>query len=167
VTASAMLFVDLPAQISLPDGASLEVSALSQSDSGALHAIELAAHSHPMSASLFEGNLQRYHAIGLKDQKGWIGFALISLVAGEAELLDFVVAPQQQGRGIGSAFLQWLIDRLSNKAERFYLEVRASNEPAIHLYGNAGFVEMGIRENYYPAKNGREDAILMAMELLD
>ncbi len=162
-----MLFTALPAQITLADGASLEVVALSKTDITALHAIELAAHSHPMSVSLFEGNLERYHAVGLRDQNGWIGFALISLVVGEAELLDFAVTPQQQGRGIGSAFLQWLIDNLSAKAERFYLEVRASNEPAIQLYSSAGFVEMGVRENYYPAKGGREDAILMAMELLD
>ncbi len=161
-----MLFTTLPAKITLPDGTSLDVVALSNTDSAELHAIELAAHSHPMSASLFAGNFERYHAVGLRDQSGWIGFALISVVVGEAELLDFVVTPQQQGRGIGSAFLQWLIDNLSAKAERFYLEVRASNEAAIQLYSGAGFVEMGVRENYYPAKGGREDAILMAMELM-
>ena len=70
-----------------------------------------------------------------------------------------------QGQGIGGAFLEWIIEQLTPVAERFYLEVRASNAAAIALYEAAGFAEMGVRHNYYPAKKGREDALLMAMEL--
>jgi ribosomal-protein-alanine N-acetyltransferase len=43
--------------------------------------------------------------------------------------------------------------------------VRTSNISAIALYENVGFNEMAIRRNYYPAKSGREDAILMGMAL--
>ena len=46
-------------------------------------------------------------------------------------------------------------------AQFFFLEVRASNQAAIRLYEQQGFNEMGRRRNYYPAVNGREDAILM------
>ena len=40
------------------------------------------------------------------------------------------------------------------------LEVRVHNESAKELYRSLGFVEIGIRKNYYP--DTREDAIIMA-----
>ena len=52
-------------------------------------------------------------------------------------------------------------------ARRVFLEVRPSNPRAIELYDRNGFNEIGRRPRYYPAaNNGREDAIVMAMELL-
>jgi ribosomal-protein-alanine N-acetyltransferase len=35
----------------------------------------------------------------------------------------------------------------------------------LRLYEKFGFNEVGVRNNYYPAKNGREDAIVLAKEL--
>ena len=53
-------------------------------------------------------------------------------------------------------------------AQRIFLEVRPSNTHAIDLYHDEGFNEIGRRPRYYPAHDGRrEDAIVMAMELLD
>lgn len=132
----------------------------------AICALEISAHSHPWSRSLLESGLSRYQCWGIQADGEWIGFAIVSLVVGEAELLDFVVSPKHQGQGIGTAFIAWLTERVAQDAERFYLEVRASNASAIALYQTAGFVEVGVRPNYYPAHKGREDAILMAMELL-
>jgi ribosomal-protein-alanine N-acetyltransferase len=48
---------------------------------------------------------------------------------------------------------------------RMVLEVRASNEAAISLYRKMGFSDIGLRRDYYPAEDGREDAILMGREL--
>jgi ribosomal-protein-alanine N-acetyltransferase len=50
-------------------------------------------------------------------------------------------------------------------AENLFLEVRASNKVAIGLYEQAGFIESGVRKNYYPSHAGKEDAILMALGL--
>jgi ribosomal-protein-alanine N-acetyltransferase len=50
-------------------------------------------------------------------------------------------------------------------AKNIFLEVRPSNMEAVSLYESIGFNEMAVRRNYYPAKNGREDAILMGMAL--
>jgi [ribosomal protein S18]-alanine N-acetyltransferase len=47
-----------------------------------------------------------------------------------------------------------------------FLEVRPSNAPAISLYHDEGFNEIGRRPRYYPARDGREDALVMALELL-
>jgi ribosomal-protein-alanine N-acetyltransferase len=54
----------------------------------------------------------------------------------------------------------------SRGAERVFLEVRPSNRGAIALYDQEGFNEIGRRPRYYPARDGREDAIVMAIELL-
>jgi ribosomal-protein-alanine N-acetyltransferase len=55
----------------------------------------------------------------------------------------------------------------SRGAKRVFLEVRPSNTAAIALYDAEGFNEIGRRPRYYPARNGREDALVMALELLD
>jgi len=46
-----------------------------------------------------------------------------------------------------------------------FLEVRPSNAAAIHLYESAGFIRMGLRKDYYRASSGREDALVLALEL--
>jgi ribosomal-protein-alanine N-acetyltransferase len=46
-------------------------------------------------------------------------------------------------------------------AERVFLEVRPSNAAARGLYAAAGFAEAGVRRGYYPAREGREDAVVL------
>ena len=50
-------------------------------------------------------------------------------------------------------------------AERVYLEVRPSNAAALALYDSAGFTRVGIRPDYYQARPGREDAVVLAAAL--
>ena len=47
------------------------------------------------------------------------------------------------------------------QVEAVFLEVRASNHPALHLYQSSGFVEIGIRKGYYPIGKEREDALIL------
>jgi ribosomal-protein-alanine N-acetyltransferase len=80
----------------------------------------------------------------------------------------FCVAPNAQGRGAWDAgwyCVCWDLARW-HRAERVFLEVRPSNPRAIALYHDLGFNEIGRRPGYYPAANGREDALVMAIELL-
>ena len=76
--------------------------------------------------------------------------------------------PWQQGHGGGSRYswqggrehhLRW------HRLQRLFLEVRPSNPHAIALYESEGFNEIGKRPNYYPAAKGREDGLVMAIEL--
>ena len=91
-----------------------------------------------------------------------IGYA----VAGEAHLLTITVAPEHQGKKLGKALLQHIVEWAEPQAETLFLEVRVSNQKAINLYLNEGFNELGIRRNYYPSPTGgREDAMLMALDL--
>ncbi len=96
------------------------------------------------------------------------GFAVVRLVkapdGSEAELESIVVAEAWRGQGIGAELLAELAARAkSSDAIRLDLEVRASNAPAIRLYGRAGFVESGRRRGYYRGPD--EDAILMSRDL--
>ncbi|NIB40002.1 ribosomal protein S18-alanine N-acetyltransferase [Pseudomaricurvus alkylphenolicus] len=150
------------------NGRTLRLHTLDESALSQLMVLERDAHSHPWSETNMSRSLQRQRVFGLLEGQEIRAFAVFSLVLDEAELLDFVVDPAQQGLGLGGAFLGLCLKQISPPACRVFLEVRQSNEPAIALYLGAGFAEVGIRQNYYPAPNGgREDAILMAMELVD
>ncbi|MEZ7971721.1 MAG: ribosomal protein S18-alanine N-acetyltransferase [Pseudomonadales bacterium] len=95
-----------------------------------------------------------------------VGHGILSVAAGEAHLLNVCVHPDFQGNGFGRALVEHLLERArAGEASTIFLEVRPSNEAACELYDKLGFNEVGIRENYYPAKVGREDALVLAKEL--
>jgi ribosomal-protein-alanine N-acetyltransferase len=89
----------------------------------------------------------------------------LSLAVGEAHILNISVDPDEQGHGIGRKMMENAIDYARGRAETVFLEVRPSNTAAITLYERLGFNEIGIRRGYYPAENGREDAIMLALQL--
>src|SRR5205814_4509695 len=96
-----------------------------------------------------------------------IGYGVLTVAAGEAHVLNVCVAAAEQGNGQGTRLMRRLIDLARwHRAQRIFLEVRPSNARAVKLYHQLGFNEIGKRPNYYPAKRGREDALVMAMELL-
>jgi ribosomal-protein-alanine N-acetyltransferase len=131
-------------------------------------AIELASYPFPWSRGIFEDCLRcGYHA-WVAERAGCIGgYGLLSIGAGEAHVLNLCVAPQARRLGLGRLLLQRLLDDARQaRAERVFLEVRPSNAEAVALYHATGFHLIARRPNYYPARNGREDALVMAMELL-
>jgi ribosomal-protein-alanine N-acetyltransferase len=72
-----------------------------------------------------------------------------------------------QNCGYGSAMLEHLLNiARHHNVQTAFLEVRPSNRHALRMYQNAGFNEVGIRNNYYPAATGREDAIILARVLV-
>jgi len=76
----------------------------------------------------------------------------------------FAVEPTQQKQGIGKVLLDdVLVNSQQKKASTIFLEVRESNQRAIQLYQVAGFNEIGLRKNYYPTANGKENAVIMAL----
>jgi len=145
----------------------LQVVPMALTDIASVTSIEQQAHSHPWSEKLFLSNFgQRYfnHALLLENQL--IGYFVASAVAGEVTLMNIAVSPEHQGKGAGKFLLQALLDYArSNDEQEIWLEVRSSNQGAIHLYQTLGFVEVDIRKAYYPAENGREDAVIMCCYL--
>ncbi len=95
-----------------------------------------------------------------------VAHAVISIAAGESHILNLSVTSNHQGKGIGKQFIQFLLNIARNKrAQIMMLEVRPSNIRAINCYSSAGFNEIGCRKDYYPAPNGKEDALLFAKQI--
>ena len=93
-----------------------------------------------------------------------VGFAAFHHVADEAELRNLAVSPQHQRRGAGRALLEEGIRRLRELGtRRVFLEVRASNGPALSLYTTVGFKLVSTRKAYY--QGPEEDAWVMALDL--
>jgi ribosomal-protein-alanine N-acetyltransferase len=95
-----------------------------------------------------------------------VGYAVLMIALDEAHLLNIAVASDWQNRGLGRAFLTYMLDVARKAAcQIVYLEVRPSNMAARHLYRAAGFQQIAIRPSYYPAIAGREDALFLGLTL--
>ena len=106
-----------------------------------------------------------HHLMSLREGRA-VGFLLSSFVLDEAQLLLIGVSPDWQGVGVGGQMLKELINRSQDQGQKLiYLEVRSGNERAIRLYRSLGFIDIGVRRDYYPGLVGREDAIVMSLQL--
>lgn len=145
-----------------------EMRPLRLEDVAAIAAVEARAYEFPWSEGIFRDCLRAgYNCWVLVREQAVIGYGVLSVAAGEAHVLNVCVAPEAQGEGHGRRLMRRLMDLARwHGAERIFLEVRPSNPRAMQLYHTLGFNEIGRRPNYYPARNGREDAIVMALELL-
>jgi ribosomal-protein-alanine N-acetyltransferase len=141
---------------------------MTETDLDAVLRIENEVHAHPWTRGNFGDSLRsKYECKVYASEAGeMLGYAVLMLAVDEAELLDIAIATRHQRHGLGRRLLEemMVLARRANK-HRMVLEVRASNTAAIGLYRKAGFADIGLRREYYPANNGREDAILMGRNL--
>ncbi len=130
--------------------------------------IEVRAYEFPWTEQIFRDCLRAgYHGFVLDIGGAVAGYFVLSVAAGEAHVLNICVDPQRHGNGHGRRLIKRAMDVARwHRVERIFLEVRPSNSVAMKLYDDIGFNEIGRRPKYYPAKNGREDAIVMAYEFL-
>jgi [ribosomal protein S18]-alanine N-acetyltransferase len=148
-------------------GTALAVRAMREEDVDAVMAIELRAYPFPWTHGIFRDCLRAGYPmwLALRDD-AIIGYGVLSIAAQEGHILNICIDPAEQSHGYGRWLLRMLIrSARAHRAERVFLEVRPSNPRAIALYQDEGFNEIGRRPRYYPAHHGREDAIVMAMEL--
>jgi [ribosomal protein S18]-alanine N-acetyltransferase len=143
--------------------------AMQEADLEQVAAIETASYEYPWTLGIFRDCLRAgYSCWVLHGDDTLIGYGVLSVAAGEAHVLNVCVGPEQQGRGHGRHLMKRLIDLARwQHAQRLYLEVRPSNPRAIALYESLGFQHIGRRPNYYPAASGREDALVLARELVE
>jgi len=136
-------------------------------DLDAVMEIETRAYDFPWTQSIFRDCLRvGYCCWCYENEEMLLGYGVMSAAAGESHILNLTVHPESQRQGIGSKLMQHF-QQLARRhgADTLMLEVRPSNRIAISLYEKLGFNEIGVRRNYYPAKDGREDALLLALSL--
>ena len=140
---------------------------MSVSDLDAIMAIERVNFPFPWTEGNFKDSMNSgYLCLVMEQAKQVMGYAVLMMVLDEAHLLNISVAQSHQGQGWGRYLLVQMMEMGREKGGlNMFLEVRPSNHSALGLYESMGFNEMGIRPGYYPAHNGREDAVLMGMAL--
>jgi ribosomal-protein-alanine N-acetyltransferase len=131
--------------------------------------IENRAYPFPWTEGIFRDCLKTgYSAWVVTNILGEVlSYALMSMAVGEAHVLNICVDPNQQRQGLGRFLMEHLVSlaRAAN-CTIVLLEVRKSNKSAFKLYESMGFQRLGLRKNYYPAQDGREDAIVLGLELV-
>lgn len=89
-----------------------------------------------------------------------VGYCICYQSFDEGNISNVAIAPDMRRRGIADALIAEMLQEGSGRGiERFILEVRVSNAPAIRLYEKHGFVSEGIRKNFYA--DPAEDAKIM------
>lgn len=147
----------------------MKVRRMDVSDLPDVLAIEEKNYNYPWSENIFLDCLRALNYscwVCEEEGRAIIGYCIVSIAAGEAHVMNLCVDPDAQGLGVGRKMLEHMIEKARTKAEKIFLEVRPSNHRAIGLYKSLGFNEIGIRKDYYPAKNGREDAVMLALDLV-
>jgi ribosomal-protein-alanine N-acetyltransferase len=140
---------------------------MSESDLPRIHRIELASYDHPWSLGNFADSLKAGYSMWVREADGEIiGYYVMLVAAGEAHLLNLTIAPTWRRHGLGRDLLEHcLACARDDHADSVFLEVRTSNTAAIALYHSSGFVDLAVRRDYYPAGEGREDALIMKKDL--
>ena len=136
-------------------------------DINAVMEVEKSAYTYPWTKGIFADCIRvGYDCWVATENEVIIAHAVLSIAAGESHILNLAVSKSLQKSGIGKQLLTQMINiaRLKN-ADIIMLEARPSNTAAIRLYESKGFNEIGSRKAYYPTKDGKEDALLFALQL--
>lgn len=136
-------------------------------DLDAVTAAESRIYPYPWTRGNFADSLDAgYHCWIVECRSAIVGYSVVMIAAGEAHLLNLSIAGEWQRRGLGAALLRFIIKLARDyAANRIFLEVRPSNIAGRALYAGAGFSEIAVRRGYYPADGGREDALVLALDL--
>jgi len=148
--------------------APLEFFPMNERDLDGVAALEAGVQAFPWSRDHFRDSLQAGHSCWICSVGGVLaGFSVVMQVLDEAHLLNLAVDKARQGCGLGGRLLREAMKTAErNQAESMFLEVRVSNRRAADLYRNFGFSQIAVRKAYYPAMEGREDALVFQKELL-
>jgi [ribosomal protein S18]-alanine N-acetyltransferase len=141
--------------------APIEIRRLTYADLPLVIAIERRAFPTPWSLAMFVLELSKPSGICLAARRDGelVGYMVCSRYDAVWHLMNVAVDPVQRRSGIATALLEELFARAGGAGERFTLEVRQSNSPAIGLYERFGFLGDGLRRRYY--QDNGEDALIM------
>jgi ribosomal-protein-alanine N-acetyltransferase len=140
---------------------SVEVRELTYADLPRVIAIERRAFPTPWSLAMFVLELSKSLGVCLAalHHRRLVGYLICSRYDTVWHVMNVAVDVDHQHRGVASALLAELYERVGDEQARFTLEVRRSNDVAIHLYEREGFRAAGLRRRYY--QDNGEDALVM------
>ena len=141
---------------------------MTEADLDKVMTIEPHAYEYPWTKGIFRDCLRvGYSSWVIENEQGGLdGYGVMSVGVGEAHILNLTVTLDMQGQGLGKMLLNHFIDTARDHSlDTLLLEVCPSNKIAVALYAKAGFNEVGVRKDYYPAKHAREDALILALAL--
>jgi len=140
----------------------VRIRPLATSDLDAIEVIERRAYPTPWSRSMFASELAKPTSIclGAFEGEDLVGYVVNSRYVDAWHVMNVAVDPGHQRRGVATRLLERLFELTRDDERRGYtLEVRVSNDEAIHLYEKLGFEARGLRRGYYT--DNREDALIM------
>lgn len=145
-----------------------DIRPMQETDLDEVLAIENSSYEFPWTEGIFRDCLHnQYLATLFVQQKKILAYSVSQYVVDECHLLNLCVRQSGRGNGLGEKMVQYLMNQArQNNMGSIFLEVRVSNSAAINLYDKLGFNEVGLRDDYYPARNGREDALVLAHEIV-
>lgn len=129
--------------------------------------IERRSYDFPWSHGVFRDCLLAgYNCIVIERVDLVVGYAILSIAAGEAHILNLCVDPKYRHLRYGERLLDEVLLRARRAdVKQIFLEVRPSNTAALALYKKKGFHQITQRPAYYQAKDGREDAAVLCKVL--
>lgn len=147
--------------------AQYEFVPMTAADIDAVTAAEQRILQFPWTRGNFTDSLDAGYSAWIMREAGvMVGYGVVMLAVDEAHLLNISVMPELQRRGLGRRLLDFFCTMAREKgARRMLLEVRLSNVTARAFYDRLGFIPIGERRGYYAAPNGRENAVVMALDL--
>ena len=136
-------------------------------DLDAVVEIESDSYNFPWSVAIFCDCLRvGYQCRVLLLDERVVGYGIVSMLADEAHVLNLCISDKVRGLGLGRELLRHLLETAADRGiDKVYLEVRPSNLAALNLYSSFGFEQVGVRQNYYRADFGREDALVMCAQI--
>jgi ribosomal-protein-alanine N-acetyltransferase len=138
----------------------LTIRRLGYADLPQVIGIERRAFPTPWSLAMFVLELSKPSSVCLSAADGGrlVGYLVCSRYGGVWHLMNIAVEPDLQGRGIGTALMEEMLQQ-AGPDDPYTLEVRPSNATAISLYERFGFRPAGTRRRYY--QDTGEDALIM------
>ena len=134
---------------------------LAYSDLPAVIAIERRSFPTPWSLAMFVLELSKPSGICLAAVRDGrlVGYLVCSRYDRVWHIMNVAVDPDLRRRGVASALIGRLLERVGDASAQYTLEVRCSNQGAIELYEGFGFRSAGLRRRYY--QDNGEDALVM------
>ncbi len=141
---------------------------MTESDIDAVYAIEKEVHIAPWNRDILRDCIRvgydcRVFEVNVENNRIICGYIISRHSNNSCHVLNFCIAKPFQSKGYGRQFLQRVLYSLteSQKIDHVILEVRPSNNAALHLYKSVGFEQVEIKPAYYVEDNHIEDAIVL------